>query len=140
MNNDKINFIFSNNEKNFNPRNPWVIKNKKKIISLLYRKDIEIAVYATPALLRLIIQNQHPAVVKLLDFFKVPWLQGHGLIIAKRQIIKLINGKSSENSEFIFSLCDIRVVSKELNQFNLMDAAVKNEIILDKPDLQLKKI
>ena len=109
MDNNTLNFIFENQKtQTFNPNHPWVKENKEKIKSLLYNNDVEIAIFSTEKLIKLIKEDTHPIIKKFPYKWKIVFLKGDGLCIAKSEIVKLIDGKCDSNHEFIYSLCEIK--------------------------------
>lgn len=82
----------------------------EKLHNLINDPNVHFFLHATPDLKRLIMQNTHPYISQIRDETKSQLLSDQVLILDRRDVIDLLNGKIDERSAFLLRTGQIRVV------------------------------
>ncbi len=118
----------------FDPKDPLIQKNLPKVKKLLFDDD-NIRVYFVPSpwLRQVVATGENPLVQGLVEWIKLEFLQGNGIVVQKRLLWDLINDDLDEKNTFIFSNGDFRVAWENVDPVSTgiswEDKSIKNDIL-----------
>lgn len=87
-----------------------MVKDISKVKELIFNKDVNFFLVATPKLKELIVSNEHPHIKKLHKDAKASLLAGDVIVLDKQDILDFVQNTLSPEGMFLFQTGDIRVI------------------------------